>query len=295
MESTLSNASERMRIVAHHLVQHVRNLFRIFILKPLPQKILNRLQCVYATVHKKTLEVCKRMIGPMEKGIAAAQMTAPPEGTYDGIDLRILPKYICFKAALLQNKITYQRLSLALACFLVVHFVMSRHEVAGLYDKLRTKEYILAPGVQDFTTALPQNVTDDYVISAVQDFINQMGNVTPGNIENQFSSLAESMSPQLKIRFAAESSAWVDKVKADSISELVTITDREVRTKDGAYEATAFVRRDTYLNNEYAGHTDEVVEMGLQLVPPKSGRRWYLQINSLSRQSADSFRKKKGF
>ena len=38
---------------------------------------------------------------------------------------------------------------------------------------------------------------------------------------------------------------------------------------------------------------DEAIEMVLQLVPPKSGKRWYLEINSLARQSADSFRKKR--
>ena len=45
------------------------------------------------------------MIGSMEKGIEAAQLTAPPVGTFEGVDLSIMPKYICFKAALLKEKV----------------------------------------------------------------------------------------------------------------------------------------------------------------------------------------------
>ena len=33
------------------------------------------------------------MIGAAEKGIEAARLTAPPQGAYEGVDLRVLPKY----------------------------------------------------------------------------------------------------------------------------------------------------------------------------------------------------------
>ena len=236
------------------------------------------------------------MVGPIEKGIKAAELTKPAEGSYEGVDLRTLPKYICFRAALLHNKLTLQYVILILSALLLSHFVVTRKEVYSLYGKLREKEYILAPGVMDFTPAAPQSVPDSYVANAVMDFLGQLGNVTAGNIEEQYSALSESMSPQLRVKFLAEASSVKAKVKAEGISELLTITEKEIRTTgDGYYQVTALARRDTYVNNEYLGRADEAIEMILQLVPPKSGRRWYLQINSLSRESANSFQAKKKF
>lgn len=236
------------------------------------------------------------MIGPIEKGIAAAEMMKTPEGNYEGVDLRTLPKYISFKAALLHNKLTLQYVILILSGVFVIHYFVSRHEIYSLYGKLREKEFILAPGVMDFTPASPQSVPDSYVSNAVIDFLSQLGNVTSGNIDEQYALLSDSMSSQLKVKFLAEAASWKAKVKSEGISELLTINDKEIRTTgDGYYKVTALARRDTYLNNEYLGRADEAIEMMLQLIPPKSGKRWYLQINSLSRESADSFKAKKQF
>jgi len=236
------------------------------------------------------------MIGPIEKGIAAAKISEVPEGVYEGVDLRVLPKYISFRAALLHQKLTLQYMILILAGFMALYFIISRAEIYSLYGKLRAKEYILAPGVLDFTTAAPQAVPDNYVSAAVMDFLGQLGNVTSGNIDEQFANLSDSMSPQLRVKFLSEATDWKAKVKAENISELLTISQKEIRSNgNGYYQVTALGRRDTYINNEYIGHAEEAIEMVIQLVPPKSGKRWYLQINSLSRESADTFRTKRKF
>jgi hypothetical protein len=202
---------------------------------------------------------------------------------------------ICFRAALLRSRLTQQYIILGLVAVLGAHFLMTRAEIYALYGKLRTKEYILAPGVQDFTPAAVQSVPDSYVNDAVTEYLTQLGNVSAGNIEEQFKLVGDSMSPQLRVKFMAEAADLKAKIKSENIAELLTITDREVRsTGDGYYQATVLARRDTYVNNEYLGHVDEAIEMVLQLVPPRSGRRWFLQINSLSRQSAETFRVKKG-
>lgn len=236
------------------------------------------------------------MIGPIEKGIEAAKFSKPAEGAFEGVDLRVLPKYVSFRAALLRNQLTQQYVIGILSLILVVHYVISRVEIYSLYGKLREKEYILAPGVQDFTPASPQTVSDSYIASAVTDFLGQLGNVTAGNIEEQYSALSDAMSPQLKVKFSAEAVEWKARVKAENISELLTVTEKEIRSSgNGYYKATALARRDRYINNEYLGHTDEAIEMTLELVPPKSGRRWYLQIDSLTRMPAETFRAKKNF
>ena len=235
------------------------------------------------------------MIGPLEKGIEAARLATPPEGAYEGVDLSVLPKYISFRAALLHNKLTHQYLNLILAVILIVQYGMSRQEIYSLYGKLREKEYILAPGVQDFTPANPQTVPESYTADAVTDFINKLGNVSPGNIDEQYTMLAKSMSPQLKVKFEAEAADFKAKLKAESISEMLTVTQREITpSSDGFYHVVALARRDRYINNEYVGHTDEVIEMMLQLVAPKRDRQWYVQINSLSREAAETFKAKKG-
>ena len=230
------------------------------------------------------------MIGAMEKGIEAAQVVAPPLGTYDGVNLSVLPKYICFKAALLHNRLTQQYIILLLAAFFTAYFIVSRVEVNSLYGKLRQKEYILAPGVQDFTPASPDTVTEEYVSSAVSEFLEQLGNTTPGNIDEQYKNLTQSMSPQLKVIFLSEAELQKANAKAENISELLSVTSKEIRPSgDGFYQVVAHAKRDTYINNEYLGHKEEVIEMVMQLIPPKAGRRWCLQINSLRRQSPEAF------
>ena len=118
------------------------------------------------------------MVGPIEKAFQAAAIERPPEGTFDGVDLKTLPRYICFKAALLHNKLTLQYVILILVGLLGAYFIVSRIEIHSLYGKLRAKEYILAPGVMDFTPASPQSVPDSYVSNAVVDFLSLLGSVT---------------------------------------------------------------------------------------------------------------------
>ena len=233
------------------------------------------------------------MVGSMEKGIEAARLTTPAQGVYEGVDLSVLPKYICFKAALLREKLTLQYAILILTVILGGHFVLTRFEVASLYTKLREKEYILAPGVQDFIPAAPQRVPDRHVISAAMDYLSQFGNVNPVNIDDQFERLSESMTNELKVQFLAEATDWKAKVKADNLSEIMTVLEKTIESDEkGSYRCTATVRTDSFVSNEHIGYRDEVVEMAMKLVPPEDGKRWYLQISSLSRTSRNSFKVK---
>lgn len=231
------------------------------------------------------------MIGSMEKGIEAAQLTAPPVGTFEGVDLSVMPKYICFKAALLKEKVLLKNIILLLLGVFSVYFLISRNEISGLYTKLREKEFILAPGVVDFTPASPQSVTDGYVDNAVMSFVRTIGNTNPVNIDEQYADIASYMSHDLKVRFEMETSDWVETVKLENISEVLKVTDKEIISDEkGNYKVVAIVVRERYANNEYLGKTDEVIEMLIKLVPPKQGKRWFLQITSLTRTEANSFR-----
>ena len=55
----------------------------------------------------------------------------------------------------------------------------------------------------------------------------------------------------------------------------------------------AVASRERYVNNEFLGTSDEIIEMILQLVPPQKGKEWFLQINSLTRSESSSFRGRK--
>lgn len=231
------------------------------------------------------------MLTAMDKGIEAAQVATPPVGVYQGVDLRILPKYITFKAAMIKERLTLQYiLALHLAAF-AANFAFSRYEIHGLEKKLREKEYILAPGVMDFTTASPQTVSDSYVVNAAMSFLSMLGNINAANIDEQYKRLATFMSPELRIQFEAEVSEWRETIKTENLSEILRVTDREVvATNEGFYRVTALASRERYSNSESMGHVDEVIEMTLKLVPPVKGREWYLEITNMKRSRADGFK-----
>jgi len=231
------------------------------------------------------------MLTAMNKGIEAAQVATPPVGVYRGVDLRILPKYIAFKAAMVKQNLTLQYiLAIHIAAF-VMSFTLSRFEIHGLEKKLREKEYILAPGVIDFTPASPQAVSDSYVVNAAMTFLGMLGNVNAANIDEQYLRLAGFMSPELAIQFEQEATDWRETVKQENVAEILRVTDREVVSSgDGFYKVTAIAQRERYSNSESLGRVDEVIEMKLRLVPPIKGKEWFLEITSLKRSRADGFK-----
>lgn len=230
------------------------------------------------------------IVGPMEKGVAAAKITIPVDHDYSGVDLRTLPKYISYRAALLREKFTLQVMLLTVTALAGSVLIASRYEVSKLTSKLREKEYILAPGVQDFTPVSPQSVPDSHVRNAAMEYIQALGNVNPVNVDEQYSRLAQNMSPELRIQFELEASAWRTKMKEENIAEILSLTDTEIRSDGkGSYLVTALGRRDSFVNNEHIGTTDEVIEMILKLIAPSAGKRWFLEITKLTRSKADAF------
>ncbi len=233
------------------------------------------------------------MLTAMDKGVEAVLVTTPPVGVYKGVDLRILPKFIAFKAAMLKQRMTLQYiLAIHLAAF-ALNIAFSRIEIHGLEMKLREKEYILAPGVMDFTTASPQSVSDTYVVNAAMSFLSMLGNINAANVDEQYKRLSSFMTPELRIQFEEEAKEWRETVKSENISEILKVTDREVvTTSEGFYKLTALTSRERYSNNESLGHVDEVVEMTMKLVPPVKGKEWYLEITNLKRSRTEGFKTK---
>ena len=110
------------------------------------------------------------------------------------------------------------------------------------------------------------------------------------NIEERFKQLSSAMSPALQVQFNVEASEWIAKARSENISEMVTVLDKRIEADaDGKYRATVHTRTDSFVGSESIGYRNEVVEMGLRLVPPDVGRRWFLEITSLSRGSAGAF------
>ncbi len=236
------------------------------------------------------------LVGSMEKGIEAARLQSPPEGAYSGVNLRALPKYICYKAAGLKTRSTLELVVAILTLAFVSYFVTSRFEISALYDKLRTKEYILAPGVIDFTPASSQSVSDEYISQAVMEYVFQFANVNPTNIDERFEALSNSMSSDLQIKFRSEASAWREKVKQDNLFEMATVTSKQIEADGkGSYRVTAKIKTASYVGSEHIGVRDEVIEMALKLVPPREGKRWFLEITTLTKASQDSYNVKKSF
>lgn len=233
------------------------------------------------------------MIGAMEKGVEAARLTAPPQGVYEHINLKDMTKFISYKAAKLRETVTLKYVLAIVVGLLCIEFTVSRIEILGLQQMLREKEYILAPGVSDFTPASAHAVSDSYVEQATTYFIGLLGNVSTNNVESRFEQLSEFMEAKLKARFDMEVSSWVNTMKAEGVTEVFDYDPSNLEViadGKGFYKATVVGRRERWSSGEYLGHTDEVIELVMQLVPPAQGKQWFLQINELSRSEASSFR-----
>lgn len=239
---------------------------------------------------KQTIERrFQAMIGPRDKGVAAVAVAKAAIGVYEGIDLRRLPRFIVMRAAMLRERMLLQHALLGISALVVIYFTISRLEIAGLYRQLREKEYILAPGVQDFTPATAQQVPDSYVQAAVFEYLSQIGNVNPANIDEQYAALASSMNANLRVRFTAEAAEWIERVKRENLSEVLAITRRKVETDGrGNYRVNAEARCDSYVGSEHLGSRSEKIAMELALVRPQADRRWYLEITNLVRSTAKS-------
>jgi len=230
----------------------------------------------------------RQLIGSLEKGFQRARI-AKVNAAGD-LDLSAIPNYVAYKAALVREKLLLQYVCIGLAALLAAVYLTSRLEVSGLVESLRTKEFILAPGVSDFIPVAPRSVPDSYVQHAVSDFVSTLGNTTPTNIEERFAQLASLMSPALQVQFAAESPEWIAKARSENVSELTSVLDKRIESDEkGRYMATVSTRTETFIGGEAIGYRNEVIELGLRLVPPDAGRRWYLEITSLARTSADAY------
>jgi hypothetical protein len=178
---------------------------------------------------------------------------------------------------------------LGLATLVVVIFILGRVEVSNLSDRLRTKEYILAPGVSDFVPVAPQSVPDVYIQHAVSDFVATLGNTNPTNIEERYQHLASMMSPALQVQFRMEANDWIAKVKSENISEILTVLSKRIEADGkGNFLASVNSRTDAFIGSEAIGYRNEVIEMQIRLIPPDAGKRWYLEMTSLTRRSADA-------
>lgn len=232
------------------------------------------------------------MIGTKEKNLKKKETAPPKKGNVS--TFKFLPNYICYKASLLREKLILSYIIGLICAFFIVHFVSSRVEISRLYEKLRTKEYILAPGVRDFTVATPQSVPDSYVNDAASDFLSTLGNINSSIIVEQYDSLKRFMSPKLRIKFTSDSKEWIEQVKTEGLAQIFHIKKKEIATNNqGFYSITAFARADFYITGQFLGSEDQVIEMVMKLVPPERSKRWYLEIISLSWSKLGTFNRRK--
>ena len=228
-----------------------------------------------------TKKSISQMLGPIEKGFKKAKLEQPPDTQYEGVDLSILPKYICYKAALIKEKSNLQFiLFFTSMLFLFVFFKMGI-DISSLHNRLRLKEYILAPGVVDFTTVSPQSVTDEYVENVVEDYALDFGNINANNVTKRFDILSSFMSRKQKLKFDIDSKDWIEQVKEENISQLFTIIEKEIQTDEiGNFKCKVMGRVDLYSDDSFLGNENLLIQMTLKLAPPRDGQRWKLEIQN---------------
>ena len=220
------------------------------------------------------------MINSKQKGISPKkiQVQSDEPGEY-----RHLPKYICYKAALLREKRMVVRLLTGTICIFIAYFIHSRLEISQLHDRLRSKEYILAPGLTNFVTVHPNLVPDSYVSHSVNDFISTFGNVSRGTIYEQFDGLKRYMTNDLRVRFDNATRKWIGQVNKEELSQIVKVLEKHITTDEGGnYRVVASIRASLYSGSEYLGTEDQVIKMTLRLVAPEMPKRWFLEITDFS-------------
>lgn len=232
------------------------------------------------------------MISSQDKGFQSESIQKPT--TQDDLKFKEIPRFIVYKAALLREKLVLSYLIAIQSFLFIAYFIVSRVEISHLYGELRIKEYILAPGIRDFTPVSPQSIPDSYVHDAVSDFLSTLGNVNSSSIFENYSGFRRFMSDELKIKFDVETRDWIKQVQTEDLAQILHLKKKEILAgSEGAYKVTAFARADFYATGQYLGHEDQVIEMELRLIPPDPGRRWYLESVNLTWSKLETFKSKK--
>ncbi len=230
----------------------------------------------------------KRMITPMQKGIEAAKIKAPPSGVYEGVDLSVLPSYICFKAQSAKEAISLKHQRLILLVLVCLVGGLYRSEVSELTTKLREKEYIIFP---DFLPVSPQTVSDEWVKEEIRTMFSKFGNVRPSSIEANYNYLINRMKDSTKSQFEAEMLDKVMFIKENSMREALDCPDIEILEKNGHYKATGVCTKEVYVHSELQLTEKEIIEMDLKLIPPKRGQHSILEIQKLKRFKNHNFKR----
>ena len=231
----------------------------------------------------------KEMIKAINKGVEAAELTRPPAGVFGDVDLRVIPKYVSYQAALVREKLGMQFLLGLVALLWIGTFLVQTNRIDYWQTKYREKEFILVPSnIVGHTPAVPQDVPKSYVGNAASYFIELLGNTTPSDIDEHYDRFASYMSPDLKGKFLSETARWRATAKTEGIYEQIEITQK-VWTPDGkgGFDVTISLRRDRRVSGEFMGSTPEIVKMKLQLVPPQREREWIFEIREFSRRPAN--------
>ncbi len=246
---------------------------------------MNKLKTIYSDIIKE------RIISPLRKGVVKTNIKTKGNEDLLKVDLSKLPKYISYKTCLIREKLLWQNVSLVLFVLSCTIFMIDYNQINDLQKRLREKEYIVLP---DYIPVSPHTISDQYISYAVDEFISQLGNVHFSTISKQYSKLSENMDLPLRRRFEEEVYEWIKYVEKEKITEVVTCDDKEIYTKnDGIYRVTAICKKETYVNHDFIGEVEEVIELKIGAIPPKKKNRWVVQIKELTRGKKKTFNSRK--
>lgn len=225
------------------------------------------------------------MVNSQKKGVTPKKVAGLNQDLLGRVDLSTLPKFLSFKASMEHSVLTLKYVLLVVVILWGVQFSVDKFHDLEMARQYRMKEFLLAPSdINGITPVKPQVVPDSYVDDVTTTYLSLLGNVNPVNVQSNYAILSRYMTDQLKIQFHAEIEEWVETVKHENISEILKVISKKIVVSEGGfYKVEVSAKRDRYTGGQYLGQTREKIEMTLQIVPPSEKRRWYLQINSLSR------------
>ncbi len=227
------------------------------------------------------------MLSSIDKGVKAAEISRPPAGVYGDVDLRVLPKYISYKASNLREKTNLHFVMGLMLLAWISTFVIQNNRVEYWQTKFREKEFILVPSkIVGHTPATPQSVPDSYVKFAVKSFIQMSGTTTPSGIRDQLERFAGYMEKKLGSRYLADMEEWIELSEKKGLYEQVEHTNLKFayHKKSGVIDVDVVLRRDRRENADFLGTAMEKMKMTLLVQQPKPDQEWTFKIVKYSRK-----------
>ena len=134
-----------------------------------------------------------------------------------------------------------QRILLLIGATVAVGIAISdRVAITNLEQKLREKEYILAPGVTDFAKVVPGVIAPQYVREFATSIATTLGSFSAKDVERKYQEVEKYLASDFRITFREKTKKDLALFATNDVAETFSVTSCDVREAEGGFTATVF-------------------------------------------------------